>query len=218
MRDTIELARDAGVSLREYYDVTGSTLDVLRRFEALVRADERAAPVQEPAAWRLSNEAFDYQITSYDEEQANTYIKNGWHLIDALYTTPPAAAQPAAQDVAAYLFTNVQSGDIESSTDPDHKQDERELWYREELVRQHDTKKAMVLNTTSLYHPITTAPKDGTAILALLRYSDIPMPVRWKAGEWVATWDGYRVSELDGPTHWMAIPEVSTAKAAKENT
>jgi hypothetical protein len=41
MRDTIELARDAGVSLREYYDVTGSTLDVLRRFEALVRADER---------------------------------------------------------------------------------------------------------------------------------------------------------------------------------
>jgi hypothetical protein len=47
MRDTIELARDAGVSLREYYDVTGSTLDVLRRFEALVRADERAAPVQE---------------------------------------------------------------------------------------------------------------------------------------------------------------------------
>jgi hypothetical protein len=48
----------------------------------------RAAPVQ---GWRLSNEAFDYQITSYDEEQANTYIKNGWHLIDTLYTTPPAA-------------------------------------------------------------------------------------------------------------------------------
>jgi hypothetical protein len=45
--------------------------------------------VQEPVAWRLSNEAFDYQITSYDEEQANTYIKNGWHLIDALYTAPP---------------------------------------------------------------------------------------------------------------------------------
>jgi hypothetical protein len=53
-----------------------------------------------------------------------------------IYTTQPAA-QPAVQDVAAYLFTNVQSGDIESSTDPDHKQDERELWYREELVRQH---------------------------------------------------------------------------------
>jgi hypothetical protein len=43
MRDTIDLARDAGVSLREYYDATGSTLDVLRRFEALVRADEREA-------------------------------------------------------------------------------------------------------------------------------------------------------------------------------
>ena len=44
---------------------------------------------QEPVAWRLSNEAFDYQITSYDKEQANTYIKNGWHLIDVLYTSPP---------------------------------------------------------------------------------------------------------------------------------
>jgi hypothetical protein len=46
-------------------------------------------------------------------------------------------ATPPVQDVAAYLFINVQSGDIESSTDPDHKQDELELWYREELVRQH---------------------------------------------------------------------------------
>jgi hypothetical protein len=64
--------------------------------------------------------------------------------IVAVYTTQPV------QDVAAYLFTNVQSGDIESSTDPDHKQDERELWYREELVRQHHhTKKAMVVNTNT---------------------------------------------------------------------
>jgi hypothetical protein len=53
------------------------------------------------------------------------------------YCKKQQKAQPAAQEVAAYLFTNVQSGDIESSTDPDHKQDERELWYREELVRQH---------------------------------------------------------------------------------
>ena len=66
-------------------------------------------------------------------EQHHTRCENGMRS-----QVPPTAAQPAhVQDVAAYLFTNVQSGDIESSTDPDHKQDERELWYREELVRQH---------------------------------------------------------------------------------
>ena len=39
------------------------------------------------------------------------------------------------QEPVAYLFTNVQSGDIEASTDPDHKEGEREMWYREPLVR-----------------------------------------------------------------------------------
>lgn len=33
----------------------------------------------------------------------------------------------------AYLFTNVQSGDIESSVDPDYKQDEEEFWCKEPL-------------------------------------------------------------------------------------
>lgn len=40
----------------------------------------------------------------------------------------------------AYLFTNLQSGDTEASTDPDHKQDEREMWRREKLVRPTVTK------------------------------------------------------------------------------
>lgn len=57
-----------------------------------------AQPQQEPVAWRLSNKAFDYQITSYDEEQANTYIKNGWHLIDVLYTSPPAQRKPLTDE------------------------------------------------------------------------------------------------------------------------
>ena len=45
-------------------------------------------------------------------------------------------AQPApVQEHVAYLFTNVQSGDIEASTDPDHKEGEREIWHRELLAR-----------------------------------------------------------------------------------
>jgi hypothetical protein len=50
-------------------------------------------------------------------------------LIDEGKTAAPV------QEPVAYLFTNVQSGDIESSTDPDYKEGEREMWFRERLVR-----------------------------------------------------------------------------------
>jgi hypothetical protein len=43
MRDTIDMAREAGVSIRGHYDETGSTPQELKAFEALVRADEREA-------------------------------------------------------------------------------------------------------------------------------------------------------------------------------
>jgi hypothetical protein len=42
MRDTIDMAREAGVSIRGHYDETGSTPQELKAFEALIRADERA--------------------------------------------------------------------------------------------------------------------------------------------------------------------------------
>jgi hypothetical protein len=48
---------------------------------------------------------------------------------------PAAQPAPTVQEPAAYLFTNVQSGDIEASTNPYHKEGEREMWYREPLVR-----------------------------------------------------------------------------------
>lgn len=56
------------------------------------------------------------------------------------------------------------------------------------------------------WHPISTAPKDGTAILAKLTDSDIPMPVRFGKGKWAVTWDCYPLSEFDGPTHWKPLP------------
>lgn len=65
-----------------------------------------------------------------------------------------------------------------------------------------------------LWRPMTSAPKDGTAILALLAGSDIPYPVRWQDKElpegsppgWFVTWDNYRLSESDGPLCWMRCP------------
>jgi hypothetical protein len=57
MRDTLEMARKAGLEIT--VDPTETPLrtfvegwdDQLKAFEALVRADERAASVQEPVAW-----------------------------------------------------------------------------------------------------------------------------------------------------------------------
>ncbi len=68
-------------------------------------------------------------------------------------------------------------------------------------------------------HPwqrMTTAPKDGTAVLVLLCGSDIPNALRWlescddrgrETTGWNMTWDGHRITRADGPRYWMPIPE-----------
>ena len=45
MRSTIEMAREACVSIRGHYDETGSTPQELERLVALARADEREAVI-----------------------------------------------------------------------------------------------------------------------------------------------------------------------------
>lgn len=67
------------------------------------------------------------------------------------------------------------------------------------------------------WHPIETAPKDGTAVLATSAHMTGPNgePVAWAAifdqgrERWEATWDG---EPLNDATHWQplpAAPEVS---------
>ena len=68
-------------------------------------------------------------------------------------------------------------------------------------------------------HPwqrMTTAPKDGTAVLVLLCGSDIPNALRWlescddrgrETTGWHMTWDGHGITRADGPRYWMPIPE-----------
>ena len=84
------------------------------------------APVQEPVAVIGSG----FQLLYCREDWAK-----GLKIGDTLCLCTPPAAQPAPVQPVAYLFTNVQSGDIEASTNPDHKEGEREMWYREPLVR-----------------------------------------------------------------------------------
>jgi hypothetical protein len=68
------------------------------------------------------------------------------------------------------------------------------------------------------WHPIETAPRDGTDILVWGRYCMDPCTVRWKHEEWEGSWDGMRVIDQSGdfgttyqtitaPTHWMPLPE-----------
>jgi hypothetical protein len=96
MRDTIDMAREAGFVEYELEDYSPSGYDIrYERFAALVRADERAlaAPVQEPVAWVCygfggeGKHTIDYDQAEIDAIPVGTL----------LYTTPPAAQQEPAQ-------------------------------------------------------------------------------------------------------------------------
>lgn len=58
------------------------------------------------------------------------------------------------------------------------------------------------------WQPIESAPKDGTKILLLLKDSDVPHSGYYKIRySWRIAWDDYDLSDNDGPTHWMPLPE-----------
>jgi len=109
MRDTIDMAREAGIELDLIDEDEGQiwyiTTEGIKAFEALVRADERAlaAPVQEPVAWGCNRYIEDdngFQIGTDEPELAwGKYAPddNGWW---PLYTTPPAQPAPVQEPVA----------------------------------------------------------------------------------------------------------------------
>lgn len=56
------------------------------------------------------------------------------------------------------------------------------------------------------WHPMATAPKDGTVVLGLVKGSDIPHPMRWAGHWWQSSWDHHDFFH-DEPWCWMAIPD-----------
>ena len=83
--------------------------------------------------------------------------------------------------------------------------------HMEELQAAHDA-------ITNPWQPMRTAPMDGTAVLALLDGSDIPLPIRWDVdiAGWRVTWDDYVLSDTDGPRYWMPCPDDPEADEASD--
>lgn len=63
------------------------------------------------------------------------------------------------------------------------------------------------LEAAQEWHPIETAPRDGTAFFACMEGSNIPHAMRFDhEGNLRLTWDGYLVGLVDYPTQWSPIP------------
>jgi hypothetical protein len=68
------------------------------------------------------------------------------------------------------------------------------------------------------WQPISTAPKDGSKFLALLKDSDLPHSVYFKPRYgWCIAWDGHILSDADGPTHWMKLPDPPQPRTGPPN-
>jgi hypothetical protein len=93
MRDTIDMAREAGFRVGPSRDgpddVRGAGVN-LKWFEALVRADERATPVQEPVARQYQGRDGVWK-DFISEKHYKATLEDGSWPIRALYTTSPAA-------------------------------------------------------------------------------------------------------------------------------
>jgi hypothetical protein len=84
MRDTIDMAREAGIiDSRDAYSEqhVQAVLQELEAFEALVRADEREQALAAPVAWRTRRNG----TWSYHANEPHGVFS------EPVYTTPPAA-------------------------------------------------------------------------------------------------------------------------------
>jgi len=86
MRDTIDMARESWLDTYGLGKDHNSFVEALNRFAELVRADERAAPVQDPVA-TIDN--LEQEIYENTREFVSLNVME-W-LLNRLNTTPPAA-------------------------------------------------------------------------------------------------------------------------------
>lgn len=71
------------------------------------------------------------------------------------------------------------------------------------------------------WQTMASAPRDGTAILAILPGSNVPHSIRYAVTRsngrawrgWLVCWDGHRLSDGDGPDYWQPFPPHPTQPA-----
>lgn len=68
------------------------------------------------------------------------------------------------------------------------------------------------------WQDISTAPRDGTGILAKLPDSDMPHTVKFWRGRWVLAWDHHGLVGWDEPTHWMPLNLPSAPAQSQADT
>jgi hypothetical protein len=68
---------------------------------------------QDPQAWSLKHENVEYQITCFEKDQVDEYIKNGWQLTRTLFTHPPLSDE-TVKDAARYQWLRENVADPES--------------------------------------------------------------------------------------------------------
>ncbi len=93
----------------------------------------------------------------------------------------------------AWMYTNVQSGDIEVSANHDEKQDEREYWHRAPLFTEDQLREALASQAEELEQ----LQEQNTALDAKLAQQEAVMKMALEAlnQDVEAYWDGYPYAE-----------------------
>jgi hypothetical protein len=96
MKTTLDLCKEARYPLMSFEGVTYVSPE-LERLIALIRADERAAPVQEPVAWIWKYANGEEEVVFVPPRHVDASHVDAPSTITPLYTTPPAAPDLQAE-------------------------------------------------------------------------------------------------------------------------
>jgi hypothetical protein len=160
MRDTIELAREAGLYTKCEVHSAVPFDQLLKRFEALVRADERSASVQEPkqsppftfrrfvaGSERAQDVAVHREITLDAAIRVAAKIcppSESGHPTVLVYTPPPAQPAPATlitreQHIALREAFAINSADLYFEANPTHDNDVGRMLFERGFARGFDS-------------------------------------------------------------------------------
>ena len=79
--------------------------------------------------------------------------------------------------------------------------------YNLEAIKKEHTASGKAADPACPWRPMSSAPKDGTAILALLEGCAFAHTIRWRDEGWVKVWGGYYLNGAAAPRYWVPVPD-----------